>query len=110
MINVLEDAGSHKPSPTCLALRMLKHIQVAPHVGAWIETLTRQNYSLPSPFKNTFKKKITFPCKSVKHFVSLQNKGYKSYLISTIHSTQERNDLYTKNRRTLRFSCLIRCE
>ena len=42
MINVLEDAGSHKPSPTCLALRMLKHIQVAPHVGAWIETTRTQ--------------------------------------------------------------------
>ena len=44
MINVLEDAGSHKPSPTCLALRMLKHIQVAPHVGAWIETQSKLIY------------------------------------------------------------------
>lgn len=26
----------------------------------------------------------------------MQNIDYKSYLISTIHSTQERNDLYTK--------------
>ena len=33
MINVLEDAGSHKPPLTCLALRMLKHIQSSPTWG-----------------------------------------------------------------------------
>ena len=34
--------------------------------------------------KKYSKKKFIFPCKSVDYFVSLQNKGYKSYLISTI--------------------------
>ena len=36
------------------------------------------------PHSKIFKKKLIFPCKSVDYFVSLQNKGYKSYLISTI--------------------------
>ena len=39
MINVLEDAGSHKPSPTCLALRMLKHIQSPPTWGRGLKPI-----------------------------------------------------------------------
>ena len=40
MINVLEDAGSHKPPPTCLALRMLKHIQSPPTWGRGLKLST----------------------------------------------------------------------
>ena len=47
MINVLEDAGSHKPPLTCLALRMLKHIQSSPTWGRGLKQQVKNFVASP---------------------------------------------------------------